>query len=200
MPATSVLSAHRSKHWADSYALGTRDVDNALLLLDGTCAGYLNDTTPPAVRYIARLSTSLGAKLVLPMETWLQEGPFFRTVLHWDALLPISTHTPSVDLIWGIRTYAGNVESLSFWMRDRPLTFVGPGARFATALLGFFLLTLTSMRASANAFGLTHISGSSFSMAWVLSRECFRLRNRTRAQGAIQFRIPKQWCQTAMGT
>ena len=157
-----VLSAHDSQHWTDSYELDPREVANALLLLDWTCAGFVDNTTLPAVKYIARLSTSLGLKLVLPRETWLQEDLLFRPAIHWAAFLPFRTHIPPADLFWDLRTYAGNLESLSFWMLDRPLSFVGPGTRLLTTVLDCFLLTLTTMRASANAFGLAHVSGTSF--------------------------------------
>ena len=157
-----VLSAQNSQHLADSYELDPREVANPLVHIDWTCAGFLDNTTFPAISFVARLSTSLGPKLVTPREIWLQEDPYFRPVLYWDAFLPVRTHIPASDLIWDLRTYASNPESLSFWILGRPMALVGPGARLATAVLDCFLLTLTTVWASANAFGLSMISGAAF--------------------------------------
>ena len=85
-----------------------------------TCAGRLGVDTLPAIKFIARLSTSLGVKLIMSWETWIPTDPYFRPILQWAAFLPVRTRIPNDALLWGLRAHSGNLESLSFWMLERP--------------------------------------------------------------------------------
>ena len=155
-------AAQHPGDWTECYELSPREVTRTLLSLDWTCAGCLDHSVLSAVKYIARLSALLGLKLVLPRSTWLHRGSPLRPSLHWAALLPSRTHIRSDDLLSDLRVHASNLESLSFWMLRRPLTFVGPSCSFVTTVHDCFFLTLTTNRARANAFSMAHVSARSF--------------------------------------
>ena len=71
------LAAQYSRDWADCYELTPNEVTNTLLSMDWTCAGQLGPDVFSAVKFIAKLSVSLGPKLILPRSTWIQPGPYF---------------------------------------------------------------------------------------------------------------------------
>ena len=149
-------------NWAECYELSPREVTRTLLSLDWTCAGRLDLTVLSAVKYIARLAAFFGLQLVLPRSTWLQGGSLLRPALHWAAFLPSRTHIRSNDLLSDLRVHASNLESLSFWMLQRPLAFVGPSFSLTSTVRDCFFMTLTMDRARANAFSMAHVSARSF--------------------------------------
>ena len=158
--AKCALAAQRST-WTDCYEISPMEVVGALLSLDWTCAGCFDNSVLSAVRYVARIAVFPGMKLVLPRSTWLQRNSLLFPALHWAAFLPSRTHIPAVALLSDLRSHASNLESLSAWFLQRPLTFVGPSCSLVTTVHDCFFLTLTMGRSRANTFSMAHVSARS---------------------------------------